>query len=346
MKNQAPPQPLTPRLTIYQNPDYVLGIIEQAHNQGAMTAGSHRSVSNETAKKQRGGGIHGDAEGSATVPGTLKGGGRAGGNYDRSSEEGTSDEQMHSTEIEYTPAYQLNSARNALHDLGLIHPLESRKDASALKPGDFVEFQAAFEPNQMIALLDVLTPDLVGEIFRYRAEKNHLDTMGEARKFPAEEYKDKMALWAQEGRTKADIHAVLASSVTKALRADFRSNDTRDYYGMIGKDSEEPLTAVTVCDTEHFITADPDRILDGTFTVLGKLASPLSAKRPVLSSNKLAKRINPEALDALFGQMSAAAKGFASSDAVPSEFKDAFDLKFKAFVPGECVNVIPVAIYL
>ena len=46
----------------------------------------------------------------------------------------------------------------------------------------------------------------------------------------------------------------------------------REYYATILRDPEA-LTAVLACESNAFITADPDRVLDGQYRVFGKAIS-------------------------------------------------------------------------
>jgi hypothetical protein len=50
----------------------------------------------------------------------------------------------------------------------MLKTIESSADARDLKSGDFVEYTASFRPNEIIALLDILTPELIAEIARAR----------------------------------------------------------------------------------------------------------------------------------------------------------------------------------
>ncbi|HEX5018689.1 MAG TPA: hypothetical protein VFX15_14015, partial [Actinomycetes bacterium] len=67
----------------------------------------------------------------------------------------------------YSQAYYLYLARGALTERGQLTRLSNSDDATALKVGDFVEFSATFRANEMTALLDILTPDLIAEITYY-----------------------------------------------------------------------------------------------------------------------------------------------------------------------------------
>ena len=57
------------------------------------------------------------------------------------------------------------------------------------------------------------------------------------------------------------------------------------------------MTVVTICDAQHFTVEDEDRILDGTFTVLGKVTSAPVEGLPVFERNKVLRNLAPDAVD-------------------------------------------------
>lgn len=91
-------------------------------------------------------------------------------------------------------------------------------------------------------------------------------------------------------------------TVTTAVRADFGSDATREYYGTVGS-GDDTVTAVTICDAACFLIDDADRLLDGHFTVLGKVTSKVTHDVPVLARNKLLNRLDTEFVDAAFRQL-------------------------------------------
>jgi hypothetical protein len=130
-----------------------------------------------------------------------------------------------------------------------------------------------------------------------------------------------------------------------AVRSDFRAEKTREFYGRVND-----VTAVTICDNEHFVVEDEDRILDGSFTVLGKVTSVGDVDVPMLSRNKVLDRIKPEVVDRLFGLLLETAGNQAddrislgdSEEMLPSEV---FDLELPSRIEGKSFKVIPIAVY-
>lgn len=333
-----------PKITIYQNDDHVIGIVEQALQRGSLTSGTIRSTSGENQHTNREGGLDTGGSLDAGVPGLGKAAAKLGVNGTRASGHETTGEREVQDEVRYSQAYQLDAATQALQSGGLLHTLDGAKSADKLRIGDFVEFRATFRPNQLIALLDVLTPALVSEIARYSVKDQARGNFDAVMKGREGDYQERLKAFSQLTEDKASSAAALWEGITRALRADFRSDATREYYGAVG-DGDDAITAVTVCDTEHFITADPDRLLDGSFTVLGKAASKPVEDRPVLQQNKLAARIDPDTLDGIFKNMSNAARKPVEGN-VGGDVASALDMGFDARVRGMSLNVLPIAIYL
>lgn len=178
----------------------------------------------------------------------------------------------------YSQAYYLNLVRQELRSQNLISVLRGRSDVEQLKSGDFVEFKATFLPSELTTIMDVVTPELVAQLTRWLLKKKELDL------FEGYGSYEKTQIAALTMNEKANASADLARDVTRAVQADFRQDKTREYYGMIGH-VDDALTAVTICDNTHFVVDDEDRILDGEFTVLGKLTSGPETDVPVLQRN-------------------------------------------------------------
>lgn len=150
-------------------------------------------------------------------------------------------------------------------------------------------------------------------------------------------------------QTEADGDADLAMEVTAAVRADFRTEVTREFYGSVGTDADA-VTIVTVCDNAHFVVDDPNRILDGRFTVLGKAVSAVEDDVPVLARNKVLNRVRAKAVDQIFDEL---AKTIDDQAARPGGSQilgglsgaDVFDARFASRIAGRSVRVVPLAIY-
>jgi hypothetical protein len=169
-----------------------------------------------------------------------------------------------------------------------------------------------------------------------------------------------------------------ARVLTNAARVDFRTDKTREFYGTVGT-GDETVTVITICDNDHFTIGDEDRILDGHFTVLGKVSAPATEDLPVLDRNKILDRLNPAAVDAmvdtineamtaqstmLTDKLSPDSRGdIRDGDAVtddagfsdeqqgrnPLEDLDPSDflrLRLESRVRGTSIKVVPIAIYV
>ena len=104
-----------------------------------------------------------------------------------------------------------------------------------------------------------------------------------------------------------------------------------------------PLTVITICDLAHFIVDDPDRLLDGTFTVLGKVIAPIEIDVPTFARNKLLRNLAPAALDSGIEEMrKLMSRSSKVGEKTPSEY---IDLKMASRVHGASMRVMPLAIY-
>ncbi len=246
-------------------------------------------------------------------------------------------------------------ARRALEEHNQLKRMDGAAQAAELGIGDFVEFTAKFKPSQISSLLDIVTPELAETITRRTIHQKKIAeyTGGNAQK----ESRFKLELEGEK-----ETWGAIARAATKAVRADFRSDATREYYGSVGSPGDQ-VTAITICDSEHFVVQDADRILDGTFTVLGKVTSERAEDLPILERNKILDRLNPKVVDEAASQLNGFVRESASkkvpafgdedrsessiegtgadmSDEVP------FDLTLDSRIRGYCIKVIPIAIFI
>lgn len=94
------------------------------------------------------------------------------------------------------------------------------------------------------------------------------------------------------------------------------------------------VTAVTICDTEYFLNQDKDRILDGTFKVLGKVTEVSQEPVSILSRNKFLNRLQQPMIDELTKKLDELTQN------------GQFDASLKLGLIPPVLKVIPVAIYL
>lgn len=294
-----------------------------------------------------GGGTNASTE-SATVDGSAEGTGNiawlgsklgltAKFSTGTESSESQSATQLRRSVWEYTQAYYLHVVRESLRHLGLLRTVASLSDAEALKVGDLVEYTAEFRPDQMASFLDVLSPELVASIVRFQAKQKALTAFEGWGDFKAQE-----AYFAETG-FRVETQAEFAESITRAIRKDFRSDGTREFFGKLGVDDDQ-VTVITMCDTAHFTVEDTDRILDGRFTVLGKVAESVEHDRPTLERNKLLSSIPVESFETLVSTMMEQVGQRLEKAKTSGEM--AFGLDLSARINGASFKVIPIAIYV
>jgi hypothetical protein len=224
----------------------------------------------------------------------------------------------------------------------LLKNVRSVDDARALTVGDFIEFEASFRPDELISILDVFNPELIAAIVLWARRRSFLNAIRES---TDEQETNRIAI---DYQNRPQIDAEIAKAIAEAIRVDFRSAATRQYYGSIG---DAGPTAVVVCDTRNFLVEDADRMLDGHFSVLGKVSTPAEDNVPILSRNKVLDRIQPGAVDLALAQLRSAAAsplegGNSFLSKADSTLEDLIDLDFPSRIAGESFKVIPIAIYV
>lgn len=329
-----------PTISIYQNPDHVAGILQQVYGQ-PLVEGEQREQSTEISEsKQRDRGVAGGAKASAGLP--MIGAAQAGfgGQLSRSLEESQGSISKVIQNFAYSQAYYLYLVRGALTERGQLKSLTNSDDAEGLEVGEFVEFSATFRANEMTALLDILTPDLIAEITYYSARSDGV------KRFDAYDNFEALKIFSEKNEIKARVQAELAREIARAVRVDFRASKTREFYGTLGS-TGGTVTAITMCDVAHFVVEDEDRILDGRWTVLGKVTAETAMDVPILERNKVLDRIKPEGIDELFAELRKAVDK--QVDKLPGDepnaYEDIFDLAFASRVAGPSFKVIPIAVF-
>lgn len=359
-------KPLSPTVSIYQNPDYVEGILQQTYGRPLLTdfANEDRSEHGDSQGMAKGG--KAKAGLGAKFPGLFAGDAAVEADYKRRLDSQQFTGSIATSRAHYTQPYYLHVVRSVLHQSDLIREVKGRADAADLRPGEFVEFSASFTPSQVAALLDIVTPDLVEQIVRRDRFSKGMDSFEGGTVEKVQEAKLRldgdMDTWGAIGR-----------AATEAVRTDFRSAKTREFYGQVGK-GDDLFTFIVMCDVEHFVVEDEDRILDGQFTVLGKVAESLTYDEPILSRNKVLERMRPEAVDELVQVMNKSVQKQAQTvsslaqddrenkgpdETFDQEHRDSdggegdgiamddmFNFTFDSRVFGASVRVIPVAVYL
>lgn len=334
-----------PTIAIYQQPEHVAGLLQQLYGQPLVTGETREQGGEHEDTTKRAGDAGAGVGGKGKLPAVGEIEARIEANFGGGIDARNLTNQRTVLEFVYSQAYYLYLVRAALRRQGLIRTISSSADASELRSGDFVEYEATFEADQIATALDILQPTLVSEITsRIRLEKWSKAT-------DWDDYDDFQIKTAQFKATLA-AEVSLAAALADAVRVDFRSDKTREYYGRIGE-GETEVVAITICDAEHFTVADEDRILDGRFTVLGKVTEGPVENRPILERNKLLDKLSPDTVDALFLQLNElvgrkgaqAFEGRRGDDSESDPMEAPIDLQLDSRIFGTSFKVVPVAIF-
>lgn len=348
--DEAGPDPLTlptdsprpPTVAIYQNPEHVSGILQQLGGTPLPDRLSMTSSDEDEQSRTANSGTEGGGEAGFDFAGFSAGAHAGGSKRDENLLRHLGGNRS-VNEFVYSQAYYLHQVRAELHRRHLVQTVRGRADAHNLRSGTFVEYEAKFSPDQLAAILDVLTPDLVAEGVRFFMQDQLLKGVKSTNAGKREQeitVKDaKESAWTS-----------VANALTVAARADFRSEKTREYYGRIGDHADdESVVAITICDSEHFVVSDEDRILDGRFTVLGKVTEEVRIDLPVLARNKLLDKVNPEFVDQLAAELNndlsrQATKAAATRKGGADEVAP-FTGGVSSRILGPSFKVIPLAIF-
>ncbi|AGG65878.1 DUF6414 family protein [Corynebacterium callunae] len=332
------PDSLTPTVVVYQNADFVSGLLQEIYQVGILEAtetdiASTASKSSESSNKADASG-----EGRFNLPFFSKANLKVAGEYARAQAENDGSMASDRRKFVYSQAYYMDRVRNALRASEQVRTVTSLMDAESIRVGEFIEFEATFTANEANAILDILTPELTFAITSYlhKAEgiREIQEISDDLEKNKGEISVDKIYKIRAIYDAKAQDQAELAAAVTAAIRTDFRSDKTKEFYATIGQ-GNEAFTAVTICDAEHFVSIDSDRLLDGRFTVLAKVIADASQDVPVLAKNKLLHRLDIKSI-----------KESLSSFATDVDAQDYVNLDFKTQIEGTSISVLPVAIYI
>lgn len=327
-----------PTVIVYQNADFVSGLLQEIYQTGILETAetdttSSVAKSDESSDKT---GVSGG--GGINFPSFFKADLKASGEHVREQAENDERAVADRKKFVYSQAFYLDKVRTALRNWGQVRAVSSLEDANSIGIGDFIEFEAAFTANEANAILDILTPELTAAIARYLRKSEGTKEMDEVTErlgaidgVPSVE---KVSAIRAIHEAKAEDQAELAAAVTTAIRTDFRSDKTKEFYATIGQ-GDETFTAVTVCEAEHFVSKDSDRLLDGRFTVLAKVIAEAAEDVAVLAKNKLLNRLKIETVEEAMLPLAAGTKA-----------QEYVDLELKAKIDGTSITVLPVAIYV
>ncbi|MFJ4174691.1 hypothetical protein [Microbacterium sp. NPDC089696] len=325
----------TPSATIYQNSDQVAGVLQQLFTQPLIVDETREVTAGAEDEKAVTANASAGGEGGFDVPllGALKvkGAGGVAGSGSWTSNTGTASRQQYV----YSQAYYLHLVRQQLAQDGNVRSVRHDDDLDGIAPGTFVEYTTSFDPVEVALALEVITPDLVDAITQWTVRKQYTSAFPEDGGFEA------VRVHAEKMKVDAESKGQFARAVAAAVQADARQESTREYYGRISQDPA--ITAITVCEREHFITADPDRLLDGTFTVFGKVISAPETDVSTFARNKLLRNLSADAFDYVIDQMQSALRKGTPVAGIAME--DFIDLKLDSRVRGQSFRVLPLAIF-
>jgi cyclophilin family peptidyl-prolyl cis-trans isomerase len=218
--------------------------------------------------------------------------------------------------MSYTQSYYLHKVREKFYQGSGVKKLNVAGDFNGLIGSDFVEFKATFEKNDIVNVLDMITPQLGGVIGYNLYAKGKSD--------------------ADFSQNQATGQFELGKSIVEALQKEFRNETSSEFYGKIIDRASKPIgvTAVLICDKQFFANADDDRILDGEFTVFGKVVAKSNEGLSKFERNKLLKRIKTKGKEWLVNKI-----------AEQKNIGQYVDTSVELDIKGNVIKIIPIAIY-
>lgn len=308
-------------LVVYLNPGFVNEIYETIVGGKVETATSETqegSKNTVSASGKADGGVDLKFVGKLNASGGLEG-----------SHEGDKSNKFAQT-ITYSNSYRLNIVRQKLIDDKQVLTLSKTSDFEMLGEKEFVEFSANFSKNEFIEVLETITPEMAATIAYGMYADSVKKKLTEGQKL-GDFFEEK----------EKDFWVSLASEMIRSLKKEFGNETTAEFYGQLEDSKSNPLdiSTVTICDKGFFSSGDEDRILDGTYKVLGKVIAiqkeGSKAEITKFDRNKLLKRIKPIGREWL-------EKKIEQRD---EEVEKYFDTKLELTIKGKAFKIIPIAIY-
>lgn len=299
-------------IVIYQNTPFVEGLYQQFIG-GRPTQMQTNDQSDVTD------GLKGTADAGGSIPGivNLKGTG------ERSRQSKTASGSA--TTMTFDHAYLLHGVRQALREKDLVTVVDDRTAYQGLQPGDFVEYRAAFEPNFIVSVLDVLTADIVQ---KYAYASNLKEAIS------PEMTPDEL----QHAINEATLSSNQAAAIFEAAQREFRNGTSLEFYGKVvpaPDDQSLNVHAVTVCDRAMFSGGDTDKLVDGEFRVLGKVIRVMNNGYTLMDRNKILSRLKPNALNEFQEKLRADAR-----------IDDYINLDLGLTESVSAFKVIPIAVFV
>jgi len=334
---------LCPTVTVYRDNTHVRDLVQLGFAPGLLTESILTNTTAAKANNDKTTNIGGNAGLRGNLPSLASVETRV--NLGRNQTTNLEDSHQNITESHYahTEASAVQHIVQTLRSRKELTTIEKIKDARDVRVGDFVEFEATFRPNEVSTLLDIFTPETAGRLAKIVSRRIYLNKFKNGAKLPPF---DERQQHTDHQRSEEEWVSELTEVIVQGLQADLRSNTTREYYGLISG-TRSPLTAVVACESSAFITADPDRLLDGEFKVFGKVISKARHDVSIFDRSKILARIQAGALGPISDQLEKIseheAKGMAGEETTIGEL---IDFSLPAQIKGWSFGVLPVAIYI
>ena len=189
-------------------------------------------------------------------------------------EKNSSEEKSSSEEKVHTPTSLFAKLLSYLEENQLIHDIEEKGNLDYLIPGSFVRFNSKLEKNPLISLLESIEQIMVLAMTFQPTQKGN----------------------------KKDGNQEILKQV-KIMRNSLIENDNMDLICTINE--METLKAVLPVYLNYFIHKNTNEIIDGNYTVFGKVIKVVSADQDEINlfRNTAFKLFQQKALDGLFQTM-------------------------------------------
>lgn len=219
-------------------------------------------------------------------------------------EKNSSEEKSSSEEKIHTPTSLFAKLLSYLEENQLIHDIEEKVDLDNLMPGSFVRFNSKLEKNPLISLLESMEQIMVLAMTFQPTQKSN----------------------------KKDGNQEILKQV-KSMRNSLVENNNMDLICTINE--METLKAVLPVYLNYFIHKNTNEIIDGNYTVFGKVVKVVSTDQDEINlfRNTAFKLFPQQVLDNLFQSMNTESNG-------QFEFPN---IASKITTPA--ILVIPIAIY-
>lgn len=308
------------KLVIYLNENFVNGLYSGLFN---GIHGDIERLSRNSSNRQRSSGIKTRLK--MMMP--FAGGASATANVDELNAKNSEEQSKQTTT--YGNAYRLEKVLGKLSEKSELTAIDSEDSFTKIKTNEFVSFRAFFAKNEILELLDVITPELAN-ILTYVLYTNILQNQS----INNEDFEQRFNQKVVEG------YQVTAFQTVQAIKKDFANDHSSEFFGKLvdSNDRELGIMCDAICDNHFFTNSDTERILDGVFHVIGKViqVQDESSERTItqFDRNKILKRVKPDGIAALERWL------------VESAPKNSYyDLSLNLTIEGKAFKVIPVAIY-